>query len=149
MDNKQIIENAYKSFETGDIPALLGTFDENIEWTEAEGFPYGGTYTGANAILENVFMKLGTEWENFAAVPDEILDAGDNIVALGNYSGKYNASGQKYESAVRARLDSARRQDRQICSIHGYIKSFRGFVMKFKENRAGKFLKNYLVCLSK
>ncbi len=94
MNNKQIIENAYQSFASGDIPGLLGTFDENIEWTEAEGFPYGGTYTGANSILENVFMKLGTEWENFAAVPDEILDAGDNIVALGNYSGKYNASGK-------------------------------------------------------
>ena len=94
MDNKQIIENLYKSFADGDIPAVLGGFDERIEWTEAEGFPYGGTYTGANSILENVFMKLGTEWENFAAVPDEILDAGETIVALGHYSGKYNASGK-------------------------------------------------------
>ncbi|MGI8883734.1 MAG: nuclear transport factor 2 family protein [Pyrinomonadaceae bacterium] len=94
MDNKQIIENGYKCFEAGDIPGLLGTFDENIEWTEAEGFPYGGTYTGANAIVENVFMKLGGEWEGFSAVPDEILDAGDNIVALGHYSGKYNATGK-------------------------------------------------------
>ncbi len=94
MDNKQIIEDLYKSFAGGDIPGVLGTFDERIEWTEAEGFPYGGTYTGANAILENVFMKLGSEWEGFAAVPNEILDAGDNIVALGNYSGKFNATGK-------------------------------------------------------
>src|SRR5687767_10866054 len=94
MNNREIIENAYKSFASGDVPGLLGTFDEKIEWTEAEGFPYGGTYRGANAILENVFMKLGTEWEGFAAVPDEFLDAGEKIVALGNYSGKYNASGK-------------------------------------------------------
>ncbi len=94
MGNKQIIESAYNAFATGDIPGLLGTFDENIEWTEAEGFPYGGTYRGANAILENVFMKLGGEWEGFSAVPDEILDAGDNIVALGHYSGKYHATGK-------------------------------------------------------
>ena len=82
MHNKQIIENGYRCFATGDVPGLLASFDENIEWTEAEGFPYGGTYTGANAIVENVFMKLGTEWEGFSAVPDELLDAGDNIVAL-------------------------------------------------------------------
>lgn len=94
MDNKQVIENGYNCFKTGDIPGLLATFDENIEWTEAEGFPYGGTYTGADSILENVFMKLGTEWENFSAVPDQFLDAGDSIVALGHYSGKYNASGK-------------------------------------------------------
>jgi uncharacterized protein len=94
MNNKELIESAYKSFASGDIPGLLGTFDENIEWTEAEGFPYGGTYKGANAILENVFMKLGGEWEGFSAVPDEILDAGDSIVALGHYSGKFNVTGK-------------------------------------------------------
>ena len=94
MGNKQIIEDGYKCFATGDIPGLLGNFAENIEWTEAEGFPYGGTYTGAKAIVENVFMKLGSEWEGFSAVPDEILDAGDKIVALGNYSGKYNETGK-------------------------------------------------------
>ncbi len=94
MENKEIIENAYKFFASGDVPALLASFDENIEWTEAEGFPYGGTYTGADAILENVFMKLGTEWEKFSAVPEEFLDAGEKIVALGNYSGKYNATGK-------------------------------------------------------
>ncbi len=94
MNNKQIIENGYECFLTGDIPGLLSTFDENIEWTEAEGFPYGGTYTGANAILENVFMKHGTEWEGFSAVPDELLDAGNNIVALGHYSGKFNKTGK-------------------------------------------------------
>jgi len=94
MDNKEIIENGYKNFATGNVPEVLATFDENIEWTEAEGFPYGGTYTGANAIVENVFMKLATEWEGFSVVPDEFLDAGDNIVALGHYSGKYKASGK-------------------------------------------------------
>ncbi len=94
MANKEIIESVYKSFSTGDIPGLLGTFDENIEWTEAEGFPYGGTYLGANEILENVFMKLGGEWEGFSAAPDEILDAGDKIVTLGHYSGKFNATGK-------------------------------------------------------
>jgi ketosteroid isomerase-like protein len=92
MNNKQIIENGYKCFATGDLPGLLVNFDENIEWTEAEGFPYGGTYKGANAIVENVFMKLGGEWEGFSAAPDEILDAGDKIVALRHYSGKYTAT---------------------------------------------------------
>ena len=94
MDNRQIIENGYRCFATGDVPGLLASFDENIEWTEAEGFPYGGTYTGANAIVENVFMKLGTEWEGFSAVPDELLDAGETIVALGHYSGKFNKTGK-------------------------------------------------------
>jgi len=94
MNNVELMKSLYQAFAAGDIPGLLQSFDENIEWTEAEGFPYGGTYRGANAIVENVFMKLGSEWEGFSAVPDEFLDAGDNIVALGHYSGKYNQTGK-------------------------------------------------------
>lgn len=94
MGNAEIIKDLYESFATGDIPGVLGAMDPNISWTEAEGFMYGGTYTGPDAILENVFMKLGTEWEGFAAVPEQIVDGGDTVVALGNYSGKFLETGK-------------------------------------------------------
>lgn len=94
MSNGDIVKGVYESFAKGDIPAVLGTMAENIEWTEAEGFPYGGTFTGPNAVLEYVFMKLGTEWEGWSAVPEQILDAGETIVSLGNYTGKYNETGK-------------------------------------------------------
>ncbi len=92
VNNVELIKNLYKAFAAGDIPSVLQSFDENIEWTEAEGFPYGGTYRGGEAVLQNVFMKLATEWTDFKAEPDEFLDAGDKIVALGNYSGSYKAT---------------------------------------------------------
>ena len=94
MNNVELIKNLYQAFAAGDVPAVLQPFDENIEWTEAEGFPYGGTYRGGEAIVQNVFMKLATEWTAFKAVPDEILDAGEKVVALGNYSGSYNQTGK-------------------------------------------------------
>ena len=87
--NGEIIKGLYDDFATGNIAGVLGSLDENIEWTEAEGFPYGGTYTGPNAVLENVFMKLGSEWEGFSSVPNQFVDGGDVIVALGTYSGKF------------------------------------------------------------
>lgn len=88
------MEDLYQSFARGDMPAVLGGFADDIEWTEAEGFPYGGVYRGGGEILENVFMRLAAEWEGFAVVPDELLDAGETIVALGHYSGKYNQTGK-------------------------------------------------------
>ncbi len=94
MTNGEIIKGLYNDFATGNVPAVMGAFDENIEWTEAEGFMYGGAYTGPNAVLENVFMKLGTEWEGFSAVPEQIVDGGDMIVGLGTYSGKYLKTGK-------------------------------------------------------
>ncbi|MCC6327500.1 MAG: nuclear transport factor 2 family protein [Acidobacteria bacterium] len=95
MTNADIIRGLYESFASGDVPAVLGAFDENIRWTEAEGFMYGGTYNGPNAVLENVFMKLGTEWEGFAAVPNKIVDGGDgNVISTGIYSGKFLNTGK-------------------------------------------------------
>ena len=98
MSNLDTIKAVYQAFAKGDIPTVLGLLSPNIDWTEADGFPYGGTYHGPNAVLTGVFMRLGTEWEGFAAVPDEFVDGGDAIVATGKYSGKYKATGKSFEA---------------------------------------------------
>ncbi len=96
--NLEQVQKIYADFATGDIPAVLGTLDSSIEWTEAEGFPYGGTYVGRDAVLASVFMKLGTEWDGFAAVPAEYICDGDVVVALGEYSGTYKATGKSFRA---------------------------------------------------
>lgn len=96
--NLDTIKGAYAAFAKGDVPAVLGVMDADISWTEAEGFPYAGTYHGPNAVLENVFMRLGTEWDGFAAVPAEFIDGGDTVVALGKYSGTYKATGKSFQA---------------------------------------------------
>ena len=77
---------------------MLGFLSPDIDWTEAEGFPYGGTYHGPKAVLEGVFMRLGSEWNGFAAVPDEFVDAGEVVIALGKYSGAYKATGKSFQA---------------------------------------------------
>ena len=98
MTNLNLIKSVYEAFATGDIPAVLGALSPDIAWTEAEGFPYGGTYNSPKAVLEGVFMRLGSEWEGFAAVPDEFIDGGDTVVVLGKYSGKYKATGKSFQA---------------------------------------------------
>ena len=98
MTNLNLIKSVYEAFATGDIPAVLGALSPDIAWTEAEGFPYGGTYHGPRGVLEGVFMRLGSEWEGFAAVPDEFIDGGDTVVVLGKYSGKYKATGKSFQA---------------------------------------------------
>jgi ketosteroid isomerase-like protein len=93
--SSETIHNVYEAFARGDIPVVLAALDPNVKWTEAEGFPYGGTYTGPEAVLQNVFMKLGTEWEGFSAVPHEFIVDGETIVALGTYGGKFKATGKR------------------------------------------------------
>ena len=98
MSNLDSVKKVYQAFAEGDIPTVIGFLNSNIDWTEAEGFPYGGTYHGPRAVLEGVFMRLGSEWKEFAAVPDEFIDGGDTVVALGKYSGTYKATGKSFQA---------------------------------------------------
>jgi len=98
MSNLEAVKSVYSAFAKGDVPAVLGFLDANIAWTEAEGFPYGGTYKGPNAVLEGVFMRLASEWDGFAVAPAEFIDAGETIVALGEYSGTYKATGKSFRA---------------------------------------------------
>jgi ketosteroid isomerase-like protein len=98
LNNLITVQKIYDAFAKGDIPTVLGFLSTDIDWTEAEGFPYAGTYHGPKAVLEGVFMRLGSEWEGYAAVPDELIDAGDTIVALGKYSGMYKRTGKSFQA---------------------------------------------------
>ena len=53
--------------------------------TEADGFPLAGTFVGPQAVVENVFMRLGEIGNEFAAIPDQLVADGDTVVALGRY----------------------------------------------------------------
>ena len=50
--------------------------------------PYGGTYRGLSEIAANVFGPIGADIAGFSAVPDELIEAGDDrILAIGHYRG--------------------------------------------------------------
>lgn len=96
-ENVEIVRGMYDAFGKGDVEAVLERMDPSIEWNEAENFLYAdrNPYIGPQEILEGVFMRLGAEWEGFAVAPEELLDAGDSVVGLGNYTGTYKATGRE------------------------------------------------------
>ena len=94
MSNVKIVQGVYDAFAKGDVPAVLGVMDANLVWTEAAGFPLAGTYNGPQAVLENVFMRLGTLWDGFVVTPSELIDGGETVVALGQYTGTAVATGK-------------------------------------------------------
>jgi ketosteroid isomerase-like protein len=92
--NKEIVEGAYASFAQGDVPAALGAMADDIQWTEADGFPLAGTYVGPQAVLEGVFMRLGEIGDDYAVVPEQFVADGDTVVMLGHYAWKHKSSGE-------------------------------------------------------
>jgi uncharacterized protein len=92
--NSEIVQGAYASFARGDVPAALAAMADDIQWTEADGFPLGGTYVGPQAVLEGVFKRLGEIGDEFAVLPEEYVAEGDTVVALGNITWKHKSSGK-------------------------------------------------------
>jgi uncharacterized protein len=93
-----ILHELYAAFARGDIPAVLAAFDPQIVWTETAGGPFAGTYTGPNAVLENVFGPLGSEWDGFAVQPEAYVCEGDAAVVIGSYRGTYRPTGRTLQA---------------------------------------------------
>ena len=94
-DNIAVVRDLYEAFGRGDIDAVLAGFDENIEWHESEGMPYGGRYRGPQEVAENVFAPIPNDFDDFSVEPDEVLAEGERVVVLLTYRGTAKESGKK------------------------------------------------------
>jgi uncharacterized protein len=98
MSAKTVAENLYAAFAAGDVPAVVALLDDDIEWTEAAGFIYAGTYRGPDEVLGGVFARLGGEWDGYKAQPSHIVGDGDDAIAVGTYSGTYKLTGKSFSA---------------------------------------------------
>jgi ketosteroid isomerase-like protein len=103
MDNVRLLKSLYDAFGHGDIPTVLGAMSPDIRWHSAEGNPYmpsGAAWVGPDAILNNLFMRLGTEWDGFAVHPKSFYGAGDSVIVEARYTGTYKATGKSMDTQV-------------------------------------------------
>lgn len=93
-DNVAIIRKVYEAFEKGDVPTVLGLFDEKIAWSEAEHFPYwtGAPFVGGDAIVQGVFARLGQDFDGFRVEVTRIVGGGDTVLSEVRYKGTAKAT---------------------------------------------------------
>lgn len=102
-ENLSIIDNLYKAFATGDIPAVLGVMDANIVWYEAEGNAYadGNPYIGPDAVLNGVFARVGADFEYFNLADIKLHEmSNDQVLATLRYKAKIKENGVIYDAQV-------------------------------------------------
>jgi ketosteroid isomerase-like protein len=92
--NVALAREMYEAFARGDVPAVLGGMAEDIEWYEAEGLPYGGLYSGPQAVAENVFAPVVHDIEGFTVTPEEFYADGDQVIVVVRYTGKGAVTGK-------------------------------------------------------
>jgi ketosteroid isomerase-like protein len=98
MPAADTVREMYSAMASGNIDGALSTLADDVHWTEAEGFPYAGTYVGPQAVAEQVFARLGADWDGFAAVPDVLIGEDQQVAALGWYSGTSRETGVAFRA---------------------------------------------------
>jgi uncharacterized protein len=84
----ETVRSFYAAVGRGDAQAVLAVLHPELEWTEAEGFPYySGTWRRPQDVLEKLLAPLSRDWEEFSAIADDFIVEGDRVVSLGFYSG--------------------------------------------------------------
>jgi len=103
MSGTEIMTGLYEAFGRGDVEAVLGAMDPQIHWYEAESNPYmpsGEPWIGPDAVLNNLFMRLGDDWDGFTVTPSAFHDAGDVVVVEARYTGRNNGTGKPLDAQV-------------------------------------------------
>ena len=101
MDNVSKLKSIYEAFARGDIPSVLGALSPDIHWHQAEGNPYqpsGEAWVGPDAVMKNLFMRLGGDWDGFALHCKTFHDAGDDVIVEGRYRGTFKATGKSLDT---------------------------------------------------
>ena len=102
MGSTDVVKSLYEAFGTGDMPTVLGLLHPEVLWCEAEGSPYdsGDGWIGPDAVVENLFAKMGDDWEAFSVHPGQFHDSGSVVTVEGRYAAKHNATGKEMDCQV-------------------------------------------------
>ena len=120
--NLDLLRSTYEGLSNENATRLLAALTPDAEWVEAAGFPYAGSYVGAEAIVANVFQRLATEWIGYRAEAGSYIEEGNRIAAFGVYSGTYKATGRSMQAHF-AHLYTFR--DGKIARMQQYVDSLK------------------------
>jgi ketosteroid isomerase-like protein len=90
QENVEIVRRVYEGWSRGDF-SETELFDPEIEF-EMVDWPHPAKSRGIDAMAETWLATLAA-WKDFRAVPDEVIDHGDNVLVLNSISGRGRGSG--------------------------------------------------------
>lgn len=95
--NRHIVLKIYEDFSQGNIPEILNTFSDDIEFTfqGPDGIPIKKAYHG-RGDAEKFFQTLGESLEVQDFSTESIIASGDKVVVLGHERMKVKSTGKVY-----------------------------------------------------
>jgi uncharacterized protein len=99
QENLEVVSGLYDKFATGDIDSILALVDPEIEFDLSDRLPDEGIHRGREAYRQ--FLDRTFElWADFRVDVEELLDAGDAVVALIRTAATGRASGISIDERV-------------------------------------------------
>ena len=95
-----VVKAHYDANDRRDMDGMLADIAPDCRWTEMAGFPCAGTYVGRDEIFRNVFVALGEMFDGYSFKLERLLDAGEDVVAIGVYNGKNKRTGKDFTARV-------------------------------------------------
>jgi ketosteroid isomerase-like protein len=83
----------YDAFARADVPTILSTLDEQIDWRSPANLPHGGHFGGRDQV-GRFFQGIGEHWETLTVDIDQVLGDGDTVVVLASARGRLRATGE-------------------------------------------------------
>jgi uncharacterized protein len=85
-----VVRDFYRAIGAGDIERVMALLSAELEWTEAERFPYyGGVWRRPQEVVDKLFVPLARDWDGFSVNPTEFIADGEQVVSLGHYEGTF------------------------------------------------------------
>jgi ketosteroid isomerase-like protein len=100
MKHKDVVEELYRCFRQQDVESFKQLCSPSIIWQQNSGFPGEGTHQGPTAVLSKVYKAFNLEWKRWSFVIERVLDAGDDIVVLGYFSGSKRDNNERFKLAA-------------------------------------------------
>ncbi|HWT58082.1 MAG TPA: nuclear transport factor 2 family protein [Rhizobium sp.] len=95
-----IVKAHYDANGRRDIDGMLADIAPDCRWTEMDGFPCAGTYVGPQEVFRHVFQALGEAFDDYTFKLERLLHAGDDVIAIGDYSGTHRQTGKSFKARV-------------------------------------------------
>ncbi len=93
-ENVELVRRGYEAYDKGDLDAVLATFHPEIEWKQVEQPEPAHGHQGV--------LSAWNEWsepfeEDLRAEVQELIDAGDDVIAVVRHRGSGRHSGVKID----------------------------------------------------
>ena len=80
-EHVEVVRAMWAAYARGDVEASLGAYTEDTIWDDTRYRPDGAVHRGRDALVE-VARTWRAAWEDYEIEAEEVLDAGDDRVAV-------------------------------------------------------------------